>query len=221
MLDALIRANGIAAQIDEAGNATDRQHVPGPLLQDAASPSSGTVSYEVFTEVALRYIRQLQCAAQRLTQIPADADDLVQDSYRLALQHYHELRSLTHCRAWLYRILHRQAATRYRRQRSGPALVLIGDDVDIAGDATMPMALGDPSEHLSLREIRDAINALPAELRVAVMLRDIEGFSYAEIARFTHCPAGTVRSRIARARAKLMIALRTHAEECGIHRTTA
>jgi len=220
MLDAVIRASGRARYAKGAGNATDSHHVSGPLRQDDASPISGAVPYEVFTEVALRYLRQLQCAAQRLTHIPADADDLVQDSYQLALQHYRELRSLAQCRAWLFRILQRQAATRHRRQRSGPGLVLIGDDVDTAGDATMPRLIGDPSEHLSRREIRAAINALPAELRAAVTLRDIEGFSYAEIARLTHCPAGTVRSRIARARAKLMIALRAHADDYGIYRTT-
>lgn len=212
MLNALIRANGTAGEDNEGGLLAALQHGSRPVAQDGASPNSGTVSYEMFVEVALRHLRQLRRAAQRLTQVPADADDLVQESYQLALQHYHELRSVAHCRAWLYRILRRQAATRYRRQHSGPALVLFGDD----SDAALPEAGVDPSEHMSLREIHDAIDALPAELRIAVMLRDIDGYSYAEIARLTDCPAGTVRSRIARARAKLMITLRTHAENCGI-----
>lgn len=179
--------------------------------------TSGPVPYEEFTEVALSYLNQLCFAAQRCTRNGADADDLVQDTYHLALQHYRELRSLAHCRAWLYRILHRQAVTRYRRQRCGPPLVLIGGGVDGNGEAELPAALdGDLLEYISLKEIRDAIEALPSELRVAVTLCDIEGFAYAEIAEITDCPVGTVRSRIARARARLMTKLRTHAEECGI-----
>ena len=71
---------------------------------------------------------------------------------------------------------------------------------------------------ISLQEIRRVIDSLPADLRVAVTLCDIEGFTYAEIADITDTPVGTVRSRIARARGKLMNKLRTHAEECGIIR---
>ena len=86
---------------------------------------ASAVPYEEFAEVALSYLNPLYSTARRLTASPADADDLVQETYQLAFQHYRELRSLAHCRAWLYRILHRQAATRYRRERSGPQLVLI------------------------------------------------------------------------------------------------
>ncbi|MGH3056371.1 MAG: sigma factor-like helix-turn-helix DNA-binding protein, partial [Gaiellaceae bacterium] len=73
----------------------------------------------------------------------------------------------------------------------------------------------------SLQEIRRIIDGLPSELRVAVTLCDIEGFTYAEIADITDTPVGTVRSRIARARSRLMNKLRTHAEECGIRRQTS
>ena len=181
--------------------------------------NSDTLPYEEFAEVALSYLNQLYVAARRLAGNPADADDLIQETYQLAFQHYNELRSVAHCRAWLYRILHRQAVTRYRRQRSGPQLVLIdggGDD----GELAAPHAPfdGDLLEHISLQEVRNAIEALPADLRVAVTLCDIEGFTYAEIADITDTPVGTVRSRIARARAKLMRKLQTHAEECGIIR---
>ena len=184
--------------------------------------SSSTVPYCEFTEVALSYLNQLYSAARRLTGNPADADDLVQETYELAFQHYGELRGLAHCRAWLYRILHRQAVTRYRRQHSGPQLVLIDGGAD---DAEYPQPQspfdGDVLEEISLQEIRNAIGSLPSELRVAVTLCDIEGFTYAEIADITDCPVGTVRSRIARARAKLMRKLQTHAEECGIRRQTS
>lgn len=179
--------------------------------------SSGAVAYEEFAEVAVSYLNQLYGTAHRLARNAADADDLVQETYYLAFQHYNELHSLAHCRAWLYRILHRQAVTRYRRQRSGPLLVLIDGGADDGSEETAPPALhGDLLEQISLQEIRGAIDSLPSDLRTAVTLCDVEGFSYAEIAEITDCPVGTVRSRIARARAKLMTKLRTHAEECGL-----
>jgi RNA polymerase sigma-70 factor (ECF subfamily) len=181
-----------------------------------------TVPYGEFTEVALSYLNQLYFAAQRLTRNSADADDLVQETYELAFQHYGELRSVAHCRAWLYRILHRQAVTRHRRQQAGPQLVLIDGGAD---DSEYPRSQntldGDVLEKISLQEIRGAIDALPSDLRIAVTLCDIEGFTYAEIADITDTPVGTVRSRIARARGKLMRKLQTHAEECGIRRKTS
>jgi len=172
-----------------------------------------------FTEVALSYLNQLYSAAQRLTRNSADADDLVQETYELAFQHCGELRSLAHCRAWLYRILHRQAVTRYRRQHSGPQLVLIDGGAD-DGESLKPETAieSDALEQISLQEIRSAIDSLPPDLRIAVTLCDIEGFTYAEIANITETPVGTVRSRIARARAKLMQKLQTHADDCGIRR---
>jgi RNA polymerase sigma-70 factor (ECF subfamily) len=184
--------------------------------------NSSAVPYGEFTEVALSYLNHLYFAAQRLTGNSADADDLVQETYELAFQHYGELRSVAHCRAWLYRILHRRAVTRYRRRHAGPQLVLIDGGADDREDETPQSMLdGDALEQISLREIRSAIEALPSDLRIAVTLCDIEGFTYAEIADITETPVGTVRSRIARARAKLMRKLQTHAEECGIRRKTS
>ncbi len=182
--------------------------------------TSTPVPYDEFAEVALSYLNQLYFAAQRLTGNSADADDLVQETYELAFQHYGELRSVAHCRAWLYRILHRQAVTRYRRQHSGPQLVLVDGGAD---EYERPQTAldGDIVEQISLQEIRRAIDTLPSDLRIAVTLCDIEGFTYAEIADITESPVGTVRSRIARARAKLMRKLQTHAEECGLRRQTS
>ena len=184
--------------------------------------NSQTVPYDEFADVALSYLNQLYFAAQRLTGNSADADDIVQQTYELAFQHYGELRSLAHCRALLYRILHRQAVTRYRRLCSGPQLVLIDGGADDS-EYARPQAPfdSDQLEHISLQEIRGAIESLPSDLRVAVTLCDIEGFTYAEIADITDTPMGTVRSRIARARGKLMRKLQTHAEECGIRRKKA
>jgi RNA polymerase sigma-70 factor (ECF subfamily) len=194
----------------------------GTFRSGGASMNSDTIPYDEFAEVALSYMNQLHAAARRLCRNAADGDDLLQETYRLAFQHHRELRSLAHCRAWLFRILHRQAVTQHRRQRCGPPLVLIDGGAEDIEEAVPPAHFdGDLLEHISLQEVRAAIEALPSDLRAAVTLCDIEGFTYAEIADITGCPAGTVRSRIARARAKLMTKLQTHAEECGIRRKTA
>ena len=177
--------------------------------------------HQEFTEVALSYLNQLYRVARRLTPTAADADDLVQETYRLAFEHYRELRSLAHCRAWMYRILHRQLATLYRRSRAGTALVLIEGGADADQQPASPPSTDDALEHMALQEVRNAINALATDLRIAVTLCDIEGFSYEEIAEIVDCPIGTVRSRIARARAKLMTHLQAQAAACGIRRKQA
>jgi RNA polymerase sigma-70 factor (ECF subfamily) len=182
---------------------------------------SGAVPYDEFAEVALTYLNQLYITARRLTRNAVDAEDCVQETYRLAFEHYRELRSLAHCRAWMYRILQRQAVSQHRRDRQSSLVVIqggAGDEREI--DLPAPVT-DDAIERLSLQEIRGAIDALPADLRTAVTLCDIEGFSYEEIARITDAPVGTVRSRIARARAKLMTQLHGHAEACGIVPCTA
>ena len=147
-----------------------------------------------------------------------DADDLVQETYRLAFENYRQLRALGHCRAWMYRILYRQAATARRRNRTGAALVLIDGGSGHTEDPFAQLAGDDGLERVALHEIRDAIAALPGDLQTAVTLCDIEGFSYEEIAEIVDCPVGTVRSRIARARMKLMAQLHIHAAAYGIRR---
>jgi RNA polymerase sigma-70 factor (ECF subfamily) len=175
--------------------------------------------YEEFAELALSYLNQLYRAARRQCASTHDADDLVQETYRLAFEHYRDLRSLAHCRAWLYRILHRQAATLHRRNRAAPILVEVG--AEATQELGPPSVADDALEHVALDEIRNAIAALPPDLRVAVTLCDVEGFTYDEIADITDCPVGTVRSRIARARAKLMTQLQANAAALGIRRQRA
>ena len=185
-----------------------------------ASPALGLISYDDFAETALGCWNEIYFAARRSTRNSADADDLVQETYHLAFRNYRELRDLSKCRPWLHRILHRQAITRYRRQHAGPSVIADGAALAEGGTPSTIADGGDPAEHLSLREIRDAVDALPTDLRIALTLCDIEGFTYAEIANRTGCPVGTVRSRIARARAKLVIKLRPQAEAWGIRRET-
>ena len=192
---------------------------PGTLCSGGASMNSAP--YEEFAAAALSHFHHLYFAARRFVRNATDADDLVQETYHLAFQHYRELRSLAHCGAWLQRILYRQAMTRHRRERCGPVLVLMDAGAEDDSKVAAPARDCDLVERISWQEVRRAIDALPPDLRVAVTLRDLEGFSYAQIATVTNCALGTVRSRIARARARLATKLRVHADECGIRRGAA
>ena len=175
------------------------------------------VSREEFAAVAVACLRQLRRTALRLAGNAADADDLVQETYRLAFQHSRELRQVERCSAWLRRIMERQAVSRLRRQLAAPRLVLLRrGDIDQIGRSASPDA--DPAAQVALREVYTAIQALPPDLRLALTLSELNGFRYDEIAAIAQCPLGTVRSRIARARARLMRTLAPHAEECGLLR---
>src|SRR5574340_126036 len=125
--------------------------IGGTFPNAGASLSEDAVPHEAFTEIALSYFRELYRSAQRLTRNATDADDLVQDTYQLALLHYRELRSLAHCRPWLYRIMRRRAVTQYRRQRSGVTVGLTSDGVAEAGETfASPTGDDDLLEHVSL-----------------------------------------------------------------------
>jgi RNA polymerase sigma-70 factor (ECF subfamily) len=172
-----------------------------------------------FAEVALSYQRQLWNAALRLAHDRAEAEDLFQETYRRAFEHAASLRSLSHCRTWLFRILHALVVDTRRRQRRSPILTVVVNDPE--GDA--PAALeprgdfqAEMLDRLSAREIEALVRALPREQRDVLILCDVEGFTYQEIAEILACPIGTVRSRLSRARAALVERLQNHARAIGI-----
>lgn len=129
-----------------------------------------------------------------------DAEDLVQETFLRAYRGFHRFEPGTNIRAWLFTILHRARTDSFRRQSRSPQTVeLIGDGpaVPAAQDA---LAAGG-------EDIVRAVEALPEVFRSAVVLRDMEDFSYDEIARILEVPVGTVMSRIHRGRALLRTAL--------------
>src|SRR5437773_11055081 len=154
---------------------------------------------------ALSHIDSLYRTARRLTHRPADAEDLVQDTYLKAFRAAGQFTPGTNLRAWLFTILHNTARNRARDHAR--------DHVDIDSDAVERAAdnnpdgqrAGDTPESLLMRdtlapELQAAIDALPLAFREAVWLRDVEEFSYAEIADMLSVPIGTVMSRISRGR---------------------
>jgi RNA polymerase sigma-70 factor (ECF subfamily) len=161
--------------------------------------------------------------ACKLTRNPTDAEDLVQDAFVKAMRARDQFHAGTNLKAWLFRILTNTFINKYRRgglERS----VLDGPDADPLADgwvsASTMRQLRDP-EMLALMpivegEIQVALDALPTEFRLAVVLCDVEEFSYEEIAQIMGCPIGTVMSRLHRGRKLLQRALYNHALALGI-----
>jgi len=161
--------------------------------------------------------------ACRLTRNPTEAEDLVQDALVKAMRARDQFQAGTNLKAWLFRILTNTFINKYRRgglERS----VLEGPDADPLADgwvsASTMRQLRDPEQIALLPivegEVRKALDALPPEFRLAVVLCDVEEFSYEEIADIMGCPIGTVMSRLHRGRKLLQKSLYQHALAMGI-----
>lgn len=179
-----------------------------------------SVRRDEFTAIALSALSALYNAAVRLTGNDQDAEDLVQETYLHAFQHADQLKSLGACKVWLFRIMRNRSISLHRASRSRPELVLVEgglEDTPAAVEAAVALQ-GAAIAQLSRAAIAKALARLPEDLRVAVTMCDIEGFSYPEIAEIVGCPLGTVRSRIARARQRLVRALAAEAGALDIAR---
>jgi RNA polymerase sigma-70 factor (ECF subfamily) len=175
----------------------------------SSSPDAAPDARVVFEAEALAFVDSLYRTALRLTGSPADAEDLVQDTYLKAFRAADRFAPGTNMRAWLFTILHNTARNR-ARDRAREATTVDSDVVEQAADG--PSYAGaapvDTPESLLLNEaltpeLQAAIDDLPEAFRQAVWLRDVEEFSYAEIADMLNIPAGTVMSRISRGRRML------------------
>ena len=181
----------------------------------SASEPAGAARHG-FEAEALSYLDRLYGAALRLTRNPADAEDLVQDTYVKAFRFADRFEPGTNLRAWLFTILHNTARNR-RRDAAHDLAVADSEAVDRAaarpGDSPTP-------EQLALRAVMDvdlkaALDSLPPAFREAVWLRDVDELSYAEIARVLDVPMGTVMSRISRGRRLLHERLTAKADRVG------
>ncbi len=164
-----------------------------------------------FAEEAMPLMDQLYSAALRMTRNPADAEDLVQETYLKAYRGYERFQEGTNLKAWMYRILTNSYINRYRAKQRRP------DETDISDVEDMYLYrrlggehsdVGTSAEEAFLSSVTDstvkaAIEALPENFRIAVLLADVEGFAYKEIAEILDIPIGTVMSRIHRGRKAL------------------
>ncbi len=176
----------------------------------------------LFEAVALVHLPSVYRAASVLAGEGSEAEDLVQDTFLRAYERFGSFRQGTNCRAWLLTILRHLAVDRYRASRRNPRPVpeeVLEDAVEDAGgpgDAPPPV-IGDETAFFDLfgDEVTRMLRALPREARLALLLCDVEGLAYADIAGILGCPVGTVRSRIARARGALRERLGEYARSMG------
>jgi RNA polymerase sigma-70 factor (ECF subfamily) len=166
-----------------------------------------------FEAEALASLDSLYRTARRLTREQADAEDLVQETFLKAFRAADQFQPGTNLRAWLFTILHNTARNR-ARDRARDTVSIDSEAVERAADQPAPGAPVETPETLLLQaalapDIQAAIDDLPDSYREAVWLRDVEEFSYSEIAAMLEIPAGTVMSRISRGRRMLFKAL-TH-----------
>jgi len=157
---------------------------------------------DAFEREALAWIDGLYGAALRLTRNPADAEDLVQETYVKAFKSAGQFKAGTNLRAWLFTILRNQFLNDRRRAKANP--VQVDSEAVERATADISSAAGTVEEALIQRasddQVRAALESVPEPFREAVWLRDAEGFSYVEIAEMLRVPAGTVMSRISRGR---------------------
>jgi RNA polymerase sigma-70 factor (ECF subfamily) len=163
-----------------------------------------------YRETALDHLDALYGFAMVLTASESEAQDLLQETYLRAFGACELLMPDSNLKAWLFVIMRNIWLNQVRHQRCGPEFVEI-DDHDITDGRRTENPADDPLKLLIRKiereRVRDAIARLPQPYREAVVLRDLEGFSYQEIAQIIGCPTGTVMSRLARGREKLRLAL--------------
>ncbi|MCG5052299.1 MAG: sigma-70 family RNA polymerase sigma factor [Myxococcales bacterium] len=173
-----------------------------------------------FEEEALPHMSALYGAALRLTHSPGDAEDLVQDAMLRAYRFFDSFQPGTNCKAWLFRILTNVFRNKYReREREQEIMNEAESSTANLGQFTTATVENTESALLGRmvsREVEEALSAVPAEFRLAVILADLEDFSYKEIADIMDCPAGTVMSRLYRGRKLLQKQLVDYAIEQGI-----
>jgi len=170
-------------------------------LSSSGAGSSSTDGDEAFASEALSYIDSLYGTALRLTRRTQDAEDLVQETYLKAFRAANQFERGTNLKAWLFTILHNTFRNMRRHDGRNPVDVnteVVERAVDRAGGDQSP-------EQILTRatldaDLQDALDSIPDAFRQAVWLRDVEEFSYAEIAKMLDIPIGTVMSRISRGR---------------------
>jgi RNA polymerase sigma-70 factor (ECF subfamily) len=178
-----------------------------------------------FADLAMPFMSALYSAALRMTRNPSDAEDLVQETYLRAYRGFGGFQAGTNLKAWLYKILTNTFINTYRAKKRRPEQEQLDDVEDfylyrrLGGLEAVDADRGPEAEVLDAipeDSVKQALEDLPEQFRIAVLLADVEGFSYKEIAEITDVPIGTVMSRLHRGRKALQKRLWDLAEERGL-----
>ncbi|KDA06656.1 RNA polymerase sigma factor RpoE [Microbacterium sp. CH12i] len=194
-----------------------------PVMDDMAPADTVGDARREFEEQAIPFMDQLYAAAMRMTRNPADAADLVQETFVKAFGSWASFTQGTNLKAWLYRILTNTYINIYRKKQREPFQGTLDEleDWQMGGAESTTAthsrsAEAEAIDRMPASAVKDALQEVPEDFRLAVYLADVEGFAYQEIADIMKTPIGTVMSRLHRGRRMLRELLADYAAERGI-----